>query len=62
MQSQIENAELRVQNAELMVDKLQYEFDSYKKEVEKQIKKHKWQKVLWGVLGVGVGIAIGHSV
>lgn len=62
LKNEISMAELKVQNAELKVDKLQYEFDSYKEEVRKQLKRHKWQKVLWGILGVGAGIAIGHSI
>ena len=59
LQHQIEVAELKVENAELSVNRLQYEFDSYKEDVKKQIKKHKMQKIWWGLIGVGVGFAIG---
>lgn len=60
LKNELDLAELKVQNLQLKVDKLQYEFDSYKKEVETQIRKHKTQKIWWGLLGIGVGCLIGH--
>ncbi|MBQ8132403.1 MAG: hypothetical protein IJ193_07930 [Bacilli bacterium] len=62
LKTQLEIAELRVKNLELSVDRIQYEFDSYKQEVAKQIKKHKTQKIWWTLGGIAAGILIGHSV
>ena len=62
LKNELELAELRVQNLQLKVDKLEYEFESYKEEVKKQIKKHKTQKIWWGLAGIAVGVLIGHSV
>ena len=53
-------AELKVQNMELRVNQLQYEFDSYKEEVKKQIKKHNTQKIWWCLGGIAAGVLIGH--
>jgi len=44
----------------LKANNLQYEFDNYKKEVSKQIKKHKQQKIWWSLVGVATGVLIGH--
>lgn len=60
LKHEIEIAELRVQNAELKANQLQYEFDSYKEEVKKVIKRHKTQKIWWGIVGIGAGVVIGH--
>lgn len=65
LQSQIAHSELeRVLNsAETRMKSLEDSFESYKKkisgEIQKLLRKERGKRILWGIIGVGIGTVLG---